>query len=212
MGATLEPLNKENTSITFKRIKMKALLFVPLLSLAIHVNCLCQTDSVVHVATLIVNYNTYKFEGGHISNYICLQCKLDSLPFLVEYQSPGDFGSITIRLKPTSDTIFRASIIWMGTGQINYPKKFNSKYPFNYSNKKVPMPADIKYLDMNGTITNDSSIVQKGHSVWKSIRSLSIVKNISTKKYKAALYFYPPSVGKFDPSVAKWIVFLYYKD
>ncbi len=191
---------------------MKTLVIIFLLSLTLHINCFSQSDSVVHIATMVVNYRTYKFEGCHISNYVCPKCTMDSLPFQIEYQSPGDFGGILIKLKSTTDTIFSGSIIWMGTGQIAYPKKFNSKYPFNYVNKTTAKAANITYLDMNGVVTNDSTIIQKADSAWNAIKSISLMKNIAIKKHKVAIYFYPPRLGKFDPYMAKWIVLLYYKD
>ena len=196
----------------YKLIKMKTLAFISILVLALQINCLSQTDSVIHIATMVVNYRNYKFEGCHNSKYTCPGCRMDSLPFFIEYQSPGDFGSILFKLKQSSDTLFSGTIMWMGTGQIIYPKKFNTKYPFNYVNKTPKKSSDIVYLDMNGTVTKDSLFIQKADSALNAIKSLSIMKNISDKKYKTAIYFYPPRVGKTDPYVAKWIIFLYYKD
>jgi hypothetical protein len=50
---------------------------------------------------------------------------------------------------------------------------------------------------------------QKADSAWLAINTLSIVKEFADRSYYTAFYAYTPSVGFFDPNVAKWIIFLY---
>lgn len=168
----------------------------------------------LNFVTLIVDYDTFEFEGGNISYYErCNNCSEDSIPFQVLVNYPGDFGSITYNIQNTFETVYHATIIWMGTGQIYHPESFGSTYPFNTISNKVGKPDDIEYYDKYGTkIYNDSSFIKSADSAWYRIDSLEITKLFSENNYKAAIYLYPPSVGVFSPAAAKWIIFFYLDD
>jgi hypothetical protein len=188
---------------------MKTVILTLVLLLAGFMNLYSQH---VVVATLKVDYNTYMFEGGNLSEYFCTDCSNASLPFGVDYLAPGDFGSIVFQLKPTADTIFYATIIWMGTGQIYYPKVFSKVFPYltpGLSERTVPYPERVTYYDMNGQITTDSAFIKKAIPAWYAIDTLLITRAFAKHPYQAAFYLYPPSVGVFNPNVAKWIIFLY---
>lgn len=166
----------------------------------------------VNMATLIVDYDTYTYDGGNISYYSCSDCPNDSIPFSIDFYQPGDFGEIAFKLHSTSDTVFDAGIIWMGTGEIAQPKDFDTTYPFDYTGSNTGKPHDMRYIHVDGTRMNDSSLKKKAASAWNIIDSLAITNIFGDKDFEAAIYLYPPSVGMFDPSAAKWIIFLYYND
>jgi len=167
----------------------------------------------VNLATLIVDFDTYEFEGGNLSYYSCLECTNDSLPFKIDITPPLDYGDISFKLIPTSDTVFNASIIWMGRGQINYPGTFSTLHPFEPSTNSVIRPFDIKYfIDGKTLLLNDTELIQKADTAWNIIDTLLITNQFSNFNYKAGIYLYPPSIGIFDPMVAKWIVFLYFSE
>lgn len=166
----------------------------------------------VNFATLILDFETYEFEGGNMAYYECADCDNQSIPFLIDYQSPGDFGGITFHLEPTMDVLFDATIIWAGTGQIDYPTVFDFMPPFNYNETPISEPVDILYLDADGEELDDEYLLMKVQSVWDAVDSLQITNLFAEKDYKAVIYFYPPTVGAVNPKVAKWIVFLYYSD
>ncbi|MFC2135158.1 T9SS type A sorting domain-containing protein, partial [Bacteroidota bacterium] len=52
--------------------------------------------------------------------------------------------------------------------------------------------------------------IAKADSAWHSIERVSVIKEFAEFPYRAGIYLYAPSVGVFEPSVAKWIIFLYY--
>ncbi|MEI7504493.1 MAG: hypothetical protein WCJ61_14535, partial [Paludibacter sp.] len=163
----------------------------------------------LNLCVLIVDYKTYKFEGGDL-NYYTVNTSKDSLPFIIDYVPPGDFGSITFKLNKTFDTVFRASIIWAGTGNISFPKKFSLSNPFNLLNKKVIKP-NIEYFGMEGKkVYDDTLFIHQADSAWSSINSLEITNKFSEVDFKVGIYLYPPSEGAFIPDKAKWIIFLYY--
>lgn len=175
-----------------------------------------QSDRIIkpynlNLCVLIVDYTTYNFEGGNISYYE--RCDYtENLPFVIDYKSPSDIGWITFRIKTTSDIVFDASIIWNGTGEINYPEEFSNSEPFDKIYKKVSKkPTHIEYFKSNGDrITNDVFFIQKADSAWNAVSSMNIINKFSYVKYKVGIYMYAPRVGQFDPKDAKWIIFLYY--
>jgi hypothetical protein len=183
----------------------------------IQLNSYCQNDTIlkdgyVNIATLKVSYSTYAFEGGDISYYTCPSCGVDSIPFAIDYVPPGDFGGVTFKLSPSLDTVFDATIIWMGTGQIYYPASFSTLDPFANSSIPTSIPNDLRYIDTDGNVMSDTSLVNRADLAWNAIDSLEITKLFADKGYESAIYLYPPRVGMFDPNVAKWIIFLYHND
>lgn len=194
---------------------MKKKLFI-LILIAFHFSVIALQAQVLpinpdslNLAVLIVDYDSLVFEGGNMSYYPKCTCLVDSLPFVPHFVSPGDFGSIAFTLEHTGDTIFDATIVWMGTGGISFPTDFSLQWPFLYSDLVVPKP-QLGYFDWTGQITNDPVIIQKADSAWDVVDSLIITSFFADYTYKAGIYLYPPTVGMFDPSVAKWVVFLYY--
>ncbi len=184
------------------------------LSLNINISDTILISDYVNFATLVVDYDTYEYEGGNISYYEhCEDCTNDSIPFQILVNYPGDFGNITYRIQNTVDTVFFASIIWMGTGQIYHPESFSSSYPFNKINNQVEKPGNIEYYDKYGSkVYADSAFIQSADSAWGKIDSLRITKLFSENNYKVGIYLYPPSDGVFNPMTAKWIIFLYLND
>lgn len=170
-----------------------------------------KSDS-LNLCILKLDFLTYKFEGGNISYY--KKCKYsDTLPFKIDYKSPGDFGGITFKIKETSDTFFDATIIWMGRGIIKYPKTFRLNAPFNLIKQIVPKPVNIEYFDWIGQkVKNDILFIKQADSAWEAIKSLNITNEFAKAGFKVGIYLYTPSVGAVDPTVAKWIIFLYHNN
>ena len=168
----------------------------------------------LNFVTLIIDYDTYEFEGGNISYYQhCNNCTEDSIPFEILVNYPGDFGNITYRIQNTLDTMLFASIIWMGTGQIYHPEDFSFTFPFNTINNKVEKPDNIEYYDKYGSkVYTDSTFIESADAAWYIIDSLEITKLFSGNNYKVGIYLYPPSVGVFNPAAAKWVIFFYLDD
>ncbi|MFO7868922.1 MAG: T9SS type A sorting domain-containing protein [Bacteroidales bacterium] len=194
-----------------KDLKKIFLLFTVFLAL----NSYCQNNTIVkkdsvHIATLIVDYSTYNFEGGNISYYTCPTCFVDSIPFTIDYTPPGDFGNITFSLSPTEDTVFHATTTWMGTGEILYPNKFDMEESFRDTNTATTIPNDLRYISRDGTTITDTSILHKADSAWNVVNSLKITNLCNKNGFKSAIYYYTPTDGVLDLNNAKWIIFLYH--
>lgn len=181
-----------------------------------HVNCFAQNKAIldqgtVNIATLIIDFDTYEFEGGNLTHYVCEACYNDSIPLNINFDEPGDFGGMTFKLAPTNDTVFDASIIWMGLGEIHQPYEFSNNSPFSEANILTPQPENIRLLYFDGKPLDQTYLLEKIDSVWDVVDSLEITKDFAENGFETLIYFYPPAIGMINPSVAKWVVFLYQK-
>ena len=82
------------------------------------------TEDYNSIVILKVDYMTNKFEGGYEQQINSEITDADTIPITIKYKAPGDFGNISLYYKPTNDLLFDGSIIWNGTGTINYPQTF----------------------------------------------------------------------------------------
>jgi hypothetical protein len=161
----------------------------------------------MNLGILVSDYQTYTFEKGNFSTHQpCDNEDKDSLPFIINYIPPGDFGQISFLYSKNLDTLFNATIIWMGMGKINFPLEFLPADSFKTQQTNLSVPVSIKYFEFGTPI---SLFQEKADSAWNAVKSLQVVKDFSQEPYRVGIYLYPPSVGAFDPSVAKWIIFLY---
>ena len=174
-------------------------------------------DDMTNIAVLIVNFMTYNFEGGYLQYFPpTSSTNLDSLPFEIEYRSPLDFGHIIFKLTPNNDTLFFGTIIWHGQGEIKFPKAILPSDSFLLTTNPINEPLSINHYE-NITLSlldelafdTTNKIVEKADSAWKVIKTLDITKQFSENNYRVGQYLYPPSVGVFIKSRAKWIIFLY---
>jgi hypothetical protein len=163
----------------------------------------------VNLFTLKVDFMTNNFEGGNLAYYDCVACVNDSLPLEVIYNSPGDFGDIRFKLNESSETIFSASIIWMGEGDIDLPQTFVNTEPFIDQQIPFALPSNVRVYDEEGSITSNSTLVQMAQGAWTSVEALGIVRQALEDNFKVGMSVYTPSVGMTNWSVAKWIIFLY---
>ena len=167
----------------------------------------------MNLAILELDFLTYEFIEGNVAYYpLCDSCDLDSLPFNIEFITPMDYGEILYKYSHNEDTLFYASIWWMGTGEILYPEQFLPSSAFGYQNESVPLPEHVQYFDY-WLIPNWYSEEQyrgKADSAWMSIDSLLIVNEFAEYTFRVGIYAYTARVGWFDPLYAKWIIFLYY--
>ena len=160
-------------------------------------------------AFLKVDYNTYSFEGGYFTKFPYYEgYDREYIPFTIIYNSPLDYGNITFLYQATDDTIFAADIWWAGTGKITFPDTIIDASQFDYDSTNA-FPYWISYYDYVSEIP-DSVFYSKADSAWKSIRKLSVLNSFEHEGvFRVGLYLYAPTVGEFNPEVAKWIIFLY---
>jgi hypothetical protein len=118
-------------------------------------------------AFLILDYTTYKCEGGYFAKYpYSPGYDREKIPFSVVYNSPADSGDILFKYKSTNDTLFYASIWWMGCGEILYPKKIDSAELFTYDTNKVTPPNTIEYCKYFYYEIREQEYKIKADSAW----------------------------------------------
>lgn len=168
-------------------------------------------DDSASFGMLICDYETSEFEEGIVLNVpLCAGCDLIGFPFDIFYQSPGDFGWIQFNYTETNDTIFYATIVWMGQGSITYPTNFLPADSFSVEAGNASDPDSIYYWSSWGdTIIEDETFLQSAAAAYENIRSLSIVHQFADYPYKIIAFMYTPTVGATDLTVAKWIFFLF---
>ena len=167
------------------------------------------TENRANVITLLVDYDNLQFEGGNLASYLCADCNNDSLPFNVSYQSPSDFGSVTFTLSPTGDTVFHGGIVWMGQGELYYSYDYGMGSPYEIQEDIMALPEDAMFYDMQGREISDPQFVNSARNAWYEVNRLEIVETAITEDFRVGIFLYAPTVGVFDPSVAKWVVYLY---
>jgi len=161
----------------------------------------------MNLGILVSDYQTYTFEKGNFSTHQpCDNEDADSLPFVIDYVEPSDFGQISFLYSKNFDTLFCGTIVWMGTGGIKIPTDFLPADSFKTQQTNVTAPVSFQYFEFG---TQDPLLQEKADSAWNAVKSLQVVKDFSQHPYRVGIYLYPPSVGAFQPSVAKWIIFLY---
>jgi hypothetical protein len=165
-----------------------------------------KSDS-MNFAILVLDYETYTPEGGHFANYEICNNNDTNLPFDIYVSEPLDFGGIIFEYSQTTDTLFRASVIWRGVGSIISPSYLLPADTFKMTTNTIPKPDSLEIFEYFLNYDKDE-LALKCDTVWLAIDNLDIVRDFSQKLFNAGVFLYPPSVGAFDPKSAKWIVFL----
>lgn len=161
------------------------------------------------LAILVSDYSSGTFERGTIDYYpACDGCDDDTLPVTIRYNPPGDFGDITFEYSATGDTLFHGTIIWMGTGGMEYPREFIPADEFESLPDTPPAPLSIEYFNIAPAF-EEETFKQQATLAWNRVRNLDIVNEFAQGEYRVGIYLYAPAVGLFNPEAAKWIIFLH---
>lgn len=168
----------------------------------------CKKDEVENtngILLLQVDYMTNVFEGGKELMILNNINNSDSIPIEIDYKAPGDFGNITLYYEPSGEMIFDGSIIWMGTGEIKFPKEFLTADKFPVMDTFIEEPERTKFQTIFYNLNNQSI----NYSViWSSINKLEIVEDYLKSNKKIGLFLYTPSVGVGNPNEWDWFVIL----
>lgn len=164
------------------------------------------TDLQKHILISKVDYLTFRYKGFYALN---VTDKLNSgreIPFVADYQSPGDFGYIKLFYRNTNNLLMDGTIIWSGCGELNFPESFRAGQRLS---NVLPYPGQsrIAFINEEGhyTTVSDDTELQR---IW---HTLSLQKEFrhyfgNTSK-KVAVYLYTPSVGVGNPADAYYLVF-----
>ena len=169
-------------------------------------------DDSASFGVFIFDYPTGGFEEGTVLNVPpCNNCDSIGVPFYFDYQEPGDEGwdIFYYSENDTGDTIFFASIMWMGLGEIIFPDVFYNADSFLVEIENAPDPDTLEYWSFNEIQLDNGSLPGTADTAYQQIRKLSLVHEFAEDSYQILVYLYTPTVGATDLAVAKWIFFLF---
>ena len=110
----------------------------------------------------------------------------------------GDFGYTEIRSRLTGQLVARASTVWAGTGQWQYP---NTPLAPVALGGNAPDPTALDRVRLFG------STVQRADSAWASARQALPLEDLAaTGAYEVVIFDHFYSVGMGNPATAEWIV------
>ncbi len=164
------------------------------------------------VLLLKIDYLTNTFEGGAEIKLSRPVSNTDILPVIVDYKSPGDFGYIKLYYEPSDEMIFNGDIIWMGEGELKYPKTFKYADQFDriitcaaimpFSTNKV-QPINMRVLP-----SMYPQELEDFMPIYNDIRNLKILEEYKSEN-KIGLLLYTPCVGIGDLAHWDWYMMFF---
>lgn len=122
-------------------------------------------------------------------------------------EAPSDFGGVGVVSAKSGLSVFGASIIWDGKGDITYPKTWQP--PANFGAGCGPQalsPPPARGFDLPGSASPPAADMDAALAVaWDSAFPDGF-GNAGHLIHDAVVLKYPRTVGAFDPNVAEWIV------
>ncbi len=155
------------------------------------------------VLLLKVDYLTNTFEGG---TELSFNKTTPTFTIKNKYVPPGDFGSIKFTYDELNETLFDGTIIWMGTGKINFPQNLLTQNEFELVKTK-----DIVYPSGGfENIFNPQNQTYDYGTIWQSVQVLVKVREYlnTNPTAKVKIFLYTPSVGVGNPKEWDWIIFI----
>ena len=165
-----------------------------------------ETDLQKHILISKVDYLTFRYKGFYALN---VTNKLNSgteIPFVSQYQGPGDFGYIKLFYRNTNNLLMDGTIIWAGCGHLNFPDNFRAGLPMD-NGLPYPGQSRIAFINDGGhyeTVTDEREL----QYIWQSVsRQKEFQYYYGNSSKKVAVYLYTPSVGVGNPADAYYLVF-----
>jgi hypothetical protein len=165
-----------------------------------------ETDLQKHILISKVDYLTFRYKGFYALNVTNKLNSGNEIPFLSQYQSPGDFGYIKLFYQNTDNLLMDGTIIWSGCGHLNFPDNFRAGLPMD-NGLPYPGQSRIAFINDGGnyvTVTDEREL----QYIWQSVsRQKEFQHYYGNSSKKVAVYLYTPSVGIGDPADAYYLVF-----
>lgn len=158
------------------------------------------------IVLLKVDFLTHNFEGGKELVFKGAQ----NFTIASIYQSPGDFGGISLKYAELNETFFEGTIHWMGLGQMQYPEQLDSADAFQTIGNTVPMPNAA----LLATVAYDEFAYYPDPmpcaEIWNAIENLQVVAQYrgSNPNGMVNIFLYTPSVGVGNPEDWDYFVIL----
>lgn len=165
-----------------------------------------QSDLQKHILISKVDYLTFRYKGFYALNVTNKLNSGNEIPFVSQYQAPGDFGYIKLFYRNTDNLLMDGSIVWNGCGELNFPDSFRAGLPMD-NGLPYPGQSRISFINDGGhyeTVTDERDL----QYIWQSVsRQKEFQHYYGNSSKKVAVYLYTPSVGIGDPADAYYLVF-----
>lgn len=157
---------------------------------------------------LQVDYETLAFEGGYrlFDTEVPYDpaIPLDSFPVEVLYNSPGDFGDLTLRYLPATgigDTLFFGTIIWAGTGDVIFPDTLEAPDQFMEVSSNDFVGPPPTFFPLTPFQVFEEAVTPE--DIFGAVQHLQLVRDaLDNSNARLGWFFYPRSVGVGNP--AEW--------
>ena len=164
------------------------------------------TDLQKHILISKVDYLTFRYKGFYALNVTDKLNTGNEIPFVADYQSPGDFGHIKLFYRNTNNLLMDGTIIWSGCGSLSFPTSFRAGQRLS---NVLPYPGQsrIAFINEEGhytTVSDDTELQRIWHTLSRQKEFRHYFGNTSKK---VAVYLYTPSVGVGNPADAYYLVF-----
>jgi hypothetical protein len=122
------------------------------------------------------------------------------------YEAPTDFGCVAVICSNTGQLLFGASIVWAGTGNIEWPSVWRDPNELG-SDCYIPGHLDST-LVRDLVFEVDLTIEEFGPAIDEvGLTAIpAAFERASGEIYNSLVLRYPRSVGVFNPETAEWIV------
>lgn len=155
------------------------------------------------VLLLKVDYLTNEFEGG---KELSFDTDIASMTVNNQYVQPSDFGSITLTYAELGETLFDGTIVWNGTGQMNFPQNLLQANQF----ERVLTADYIVPASGFENVFNPDNTNYDYDPIWLPVQGLVKVREylLSNPNATVKLFLYTPSVGIGNPEEWDWIIIM----
>ena len=155
-----------------------------------------------------VDYLTFRPRGFYAMNVQNPVSSGNEIPFVAQYQAPGDFGWFKLFYQNTDNLLAYGSIVWMGCGELEFPESFRAGQKLN-SGLPYPGQSKIAYINDGGQYCTVDAAQEVGlQRIWQTLSKQEEFQHYYNNSHKkVAVYLYTPSMGIGDPADWYYLVF-----
>lgn len=164
----------------------------------------------LHKTILIskVDYLTFRPRGFYAMNVQNPVSSGNEIPFVAQYQAPGDFGWFKLFYQTTDNLLAHGSIVWMGCGNLEFPESFRAGQKLN-SGLPYPGQSKIAFINDQGQYCTVNAAQEIDlQRIWQTLSKQEEFQHYYSNTHKkVAVYLYTPSMGLGDPADWYYLVF-----
>ena len=141
-----------------------------------------------------VDYLTFRPKGFYAMNVQNPVSTGNEIPFVAQYQAPGDFGWFKLFYQNTDNLLAHGSIIWMGCGQLEFPESFRAGQKLD-SGLPYPGQSRIAFINDGGQYCTVNSAREVDlQRIWQTLSKQEEFQHYYGNSHKkVAVYLYPPA-------------------